>query len=308
MNKLTTVMYHYVREIKRSQYPNIKGLEVEAFRRQLDYLKKHYNMVTAEEVIASVKGEFILPSNACWLTFDDGYKDNYSYVLEELVDRKLQGSFFLVSGACEGDLVLDVNKIHFILDSISDIQILIAELKEQVFKKGYSDDDWQALYKKNAIANRFDDRDTIFFKRMLQRELPDKIKAEITDAIFKKYVSEDQNSFAKKLYLNDKEIQEMAKEGMFFGNHTHSHPWLNSLDYDEQLREISKSNEYLESINVLQDDWIMCYPYGGYNKDTLAILSKLNCSAAVTVNPTDEILPIQNYYEIPRFDTNDFPR
>ena len=37
-NKLTIVMYHYVREIKNSKFPDIKGLEIENFRRQLNYL------------------------------------------------------------------------------------------------------------------------------------------------------------------------------------------------------------------------------------------------------------------------------
>ena len=108
--------------------------------------------MTAEEVVASIKGEFDLPSNACWLTFDDGYQDNYSYVLEELVERKLQGSFFLVSGACEGELILDVNKIHFILDAVPNIQILIKELKEQVLREGYTEVDWEIFYKKNAYS------------------------------------------------------------------------------------------------------------------------------------------------------------
>ena len=74
------------------------------------------------------------------------------------------------------------------------------------------------------IQNRFDNKDIIFFKRMLQRELPDNVKSEITNIIFNKYVSDDQTSFARDLYLGEKEIKEMAKEGMFFGNHTHSHP------------------------------------------------------------------------------------
>ena len=42
---LTIIMYHYVREIKGSQFPKIKGLEFEGFKRQLDYLEKHYNLI-----------------------------------------------------------------------------------------------------------------------------------------------------------------------------------------------------------------------------------------------------------------------
>ena len=42
MSDLTIVMYHYVREIKGSDYPNIKGLEIDGFKRQLDYFSKNF--------------------------------------------------------------------------------------------------------------------------------------------------------------------------------------------------------------------------------------------------------------------------
>lgn len=306
--QLTTVMYHYVRPISGSKYPNIKGLEVTEFSNQLDFLIKNYNIVSASEIIASIKGESVLPDNACWLTFDDGYKDNYLYVLDELSKRKLQGSFFLVSEACKGNIILDVNKIHFILDAVKNIGTLIEALKAQIFQMGYSEEEWGKLYAKNAIANRFDDKNTIFFKRMLQRELPQNLRSTVIDNLFNRYVTTDHKEFAQNLYLNESEIDEMFKMGMHFGNHTCNHPWLNSLSYEEQRKEIIDANYYLENIGVISEDWVMCCPYGGYNDDTLKILSDLECGAAVTVNAATTLLPIERKYEISRFDTNDFPK
>ena len=46
-------MYHYVRELKKSRYPRIKGLDIHLFKEQLKYLKKHYNFVTVEQIIAA---------------------------------------------------------------------------------------------------------------------------------------------------------------------------------------------------------------------------------------------------------------
>ena len=95
MTKLKIVMYHYVREIEGSAYPNIKGLEIAGFRRQLDYLSKNYSMITAEQLLSFAIGEEKkLPLNACLLTFDDGFKDHIQYVLPELKLRNLQVSFF----------------------------------------------------------------------------------------------------------------------------------------------------------------------------------------------------------------------
>jgi hypothetical protein len=51
MNELTIIMYHYVRNIKNSPYENIKGLETDGFKRQLDYLNEYYNIINVENLI-----------------------------------------------------------------------------------------------------------------------------------------------------------------------------------------------------------------------------------------------------------------
>ena len=55
MNELTIIMYHYVRPIIGSKFPGIKGLELDGFKRQLDYLTKNFNVVNTEQVINGVK-------------------------------------------------------------------------------------------------------------------------------------------------------------------------------------------------------------------------------------------------------------
>ena len=101
MSKLTIITYHYVRPIKSSRYPGIKGLEINSFKKQLDYLSKKYNFITAEQLIEYFLTKKKLPKNPCYLTFDDGFKDHIKYVLPELQLRKIQGSFFPPAQAIE---------------------------------------------------------------------------------------------------------------------------------------------------------------------------------------------------------------
>ena len=54
MKELTIVMYHYVRPIAGSKFPRIKGLELEHFKRQLEYLNERFNIVNTEQVINAV--------------------------------------------------------------------------------------------------------------------------------------------------------------------------------------------------------------------------------------------------------------
>ena len=114
---LTVVMYHYVRDLKHSRYPAIKGLDVNLFKGQVSFLKKHYNFVTVEEVIAASQGEGKLPAHAVLLTFDDAYSDHFNYVFPILKNEGVQGAFYAPVKAITQHKVLDVNKIHFILAS-----------------------------------------------------------------------------------------------------------------------------------------------------------------------------------------------
>ena len=54
---LTIVSYHYVRPIRDSKYALIKGLEKTDFEGQMEYIMRHYNVVSMEHVVASIRGE-----------------------------------------------------------------------------------------------------------------------------------------------------------------------------------------------------------------------------------------------------------
>lgn len=51
MNKLNIVMYHYTRDLAHSRYPQIKGLDINLFRQQIEFLKSHFSVITMEEAI-----------------------------------------------------------------------------------------------------------------------------------------------------------------------------------------------------------------------------------------------------------------
>ena len=146
MSAINIVMYHYVRPIKESAFPNIKGLELDGFKRQLDYLSSKYYFLTAEDVIDAVTNDKELPKDSCWLTFDDGYKDHFLYVLPELRKRKIQGSFFPPVKPVNERIMLDVNSIHYILASSTNIIELIESLNTECRNLGITDNELQRLW------------------------------------------------------------------------------------------------------------------------------------------------------------------
>ena len=308
MTDLTIVMYHYIRPIIGSEFPRIKGLEIEGFKRQLDFLENNYSIVSSEQVIDKIIKNKKLPSKACWLTFDDGYKDHYQYVLPELISRNLSGAFFPPRAAIKDNKVLDVNLIHHILSCSDDINNLIADLNDLFLQFGLTNEQIQAHYKEFGVANRFDNADIIFIKRMLQHVLPEQIRNEITAILFEKIVGIPEAKFSSRLYMSIDEVRKLVSSGMYVGSHGSMHYWLDRISSQKQKVDISSSLEFLEEVGAPTSNWIMSYPYGAYNNTTLSLLKEMGASIGITTDFRKANLEIDHPLILPRLDTNDFPQ
>jgi len=301
-------MYHYVRPIKESRFPGIKGLELNYFKRQLDYLSDRFNIISTSQVIDAKIRNAPLPKNACWLTFDDGYKDHVNYVLPELLRRDLHGAFFPPRVAIEEDIVLDVNLTHHILSCSDNVKKLAADLNTYSLSEGVSENDLYKYYKEHGIPNRFDDADTIYVKRMLQHILPDQVRSTITEKLFEDYVGLNTAQLSNELYMSTSDVRALVNNGMYVGSHGSMHYWLNKISREEQEKDIRHSLSFLEEVGAPIKDWVMCYPYGGYNNDTLSIVESLGAVIGVTTDARKVNFEVDNPLLMPRFDTNDFPQ
>ena len=307
MTDLTIVMYHYIRPIIGSEFPGIKGLEIEGFKRQLDFLENNYSIVSSEQVIDKIIKNKELPPKACWLTFDDGFKDHYQYVLPELINRNLSGAFFPPRAPIKESKLLDVHSIHHILSCTDDINKLVTDLNDLCLQLGMTNEQIHAYYKEYGVANRFDNADTIFIKRMLQHVLPIQIRNEITSILFEKIVGVPEAEFSSRLYMNIDEVRKLVSSGMYVGSHGSMHYWLDRISSQKQKVDISSSVEFLEEVGAPTSNWIMCYPYGAYNNTTLSLLKDLGASIGITTEARKANLGIDNPLTLPRLDTNDFP-
>jgi peptidoglycan/xylan/chitin deacetylase (PgdA/CDA1 family) len=308
MNDLTIVMYHYVRDIQNSKYPKIKGLETKGFVRQLDYLNNNFNIIKAEDLIDCVKKRMNLPERSCLLTFDDGYKDHISKVLPELSKRNIQGSFFLPAKCVLEREILDVNKIHFILACANNYEKLSNDLDSLCIDYGVSTKQL-ALFKTNfAIPFRYDTAEVMYVKNLLQHGLEKKTRSAVVSILFKIYVTKYEIDFAEELYLSYADAKTLLNHGMYVGSHGYSHLWLEKETPESQLLEIDASLKFLKDIGSRTEDWIMCYPYGSYNNDTLDILKDRKCAVGLTSKVGMATVSKGYGLELSRYDTNDFPQ
>lgn len=310
MGKLYISMYHYTRDIKHSRYPQIKGLDKELFKTQIEYFKNKFNIVTMEQVIESIQtGEsYRLPDNALLLTFDDGYIDNYTVAYPILEEYGLQGSFFIPGKTFATHQLLDVNKIHYILES-ADIYKLVEDLKKQMdYYRGseYQYASTDELFHEYAVANRFDIKETIFVKRMLQTVLPEKLRNTISSNLFEKYVGVTEEQLAYELYMTEEQVRTMKRHGMFIGIHGYDHYWLGNLPQEQMKEDISLALDVLDQF-IDRKQWVMNYPYGSYNQEVIRYIRQQGACIGLTTDVRVAELGKDSAFELPRLDCNDFP-
>jgi peptidoglycan/xylan/chitin deacetylase (PgdA/CDA1 family) len=309
--KITIVMYHFVRDLKRSRFPEIKGLDVEDFVGQIDYIRKHYLPISMEQVIDAVGSRSSeWPPNAILLTFDDGYIDHFENVLPVLERYRLQGAFFPSARAILEHRVLDVNKIHFVLAAVADtaqiVEVIFSEIKDNVATFGLEAP--ESYYERLAVPNRYDTAQVVFIKRVLQRALPEKLRSRVVDTLFSRFVTGDESEFAAGLYMSPDQLMHMRGRGMHIGSHGYDHYWLDTLSAEEQAREIDLSLRFLDDLGCNLQNWTMCYPYGAYDDSLLAVLRSRKCAVGLTTEVAIADLSAGNPLTLPRLDTNDLAK
>ena len=231
------ITYHFVRDMYKTNYKEIKALDIKNFERQIKILLgQKYNFVDPSTIKEKIVNNENLQQKDCWLTFDDGYLDHYEYVLPLLNKLKIKGSFFPVINSTMRNSVLDINKIHFILAKCLNTSKILSEIKDYfnynnlISKHG----NWNKFIKEINTKHRYDKKDVVLIKRLLQRDLLLDHRKVIINILFKKFVTSDEKSFANDLYMSRSHLLELYDNGHEIGCHGINHDWFTYLNKDQQ--------------------------------------------------------------------------
>jgi O-antigen/teichoic acid export membrane protein/peptidoglycan/xylan/chitin deacetylase (PgdA/CDA1 family) len=103
-NHLTVAMFHRV--LPRDDARNAGAdpewtMSPDTFGHCLTFFKRHYTVVTADQVFAAMRGETSLPPYSLLITFDDGWADTAEYA-QPILDRAgLKGLIFVAGSAID---------------------------------------------------------------------------------------------------------------------------------------------------------------------------------------------------------------
>lgn len=103
--RVVILCYHGVTERSHRHPSDRYGLHIRAdrFEKQLDYLRRHYQVISLAEFVKACHNKAPLPNYSVVLTFDDGYRNFLTCALPRLLARKMHVSIFLITDRIQSD-------------------------------------------------------------------------------------------------------------------------------------------------------------------------------------------------------------
>jgi len=229
------LMYHHV---LAEPDPFLPHITVDAFARQLDFLRREMQVFPLEELAGKLVRREKMPRRSVALTFDDEYGDIYQNAFPLLKARGVAATVFIATGFVDTDRVPWTDELGFIFGRTEKKAI---QFEGAISLEGEGDRlrafrRIKAALKAMGEADRRARFDEV--RRQLAVSAPNPMRV-----------------------LGRREIREMADAGISFGAHTVSHPILSRISPDEARREIRDSRRMIEEMSGRKAQGF-CYPNG----------------------------------------------
>ena len=230
-------------------------VSAEQFRRQLRFLKSHYELITPEAFRGRWNDGASLPERAVLLTCDDGLLN----VLTDMVPILLEEGahcLFLVTGASLGDAPASLwyEELYRMLeDARGDAVVTIGAerfRRDSVARKDIGRYWWDLVHELSKLGG--DKRSTALDLLRSQWRLPKE---------WRMYDPADARDERRHRLLNRTELRQLVTQGMTVGAHTMSHPILAQMPPELAQQEIQECRAGLESY-LQREVWALAYPFG----------------------------------------------
>jgi peptidoglycan/xylan/chitin deacetylase (PgdA/CDA1 family) len=214
--RLIVPYYHMVSD---EQVPHVRHLypykSVSSFRRDLEFILKHYSPIALGDLLDHVKGGRRLPSKSVLLTFDDGFREMSETVAPLLLAKGVSATFFVNSAFIGNRHMCYLNKASVLVDEI--LRKACRSVNDRV----------TLALRSNGINSR-DPQSAILSLTYRQRHLVDEL-GEVVGLNFAEYLE------LKQPYLTAGQIERLVRDGFAIGAHSVDHPLYAELPFEEQL-------------------------------------------------------------------------
>jgi len=258
---LTVFMFHRVLPRDSAAYTQAEKeftFTVDGFGRCLDFIDKHYSVVTAQQVKAALDGGADLPPCPALITFDDGWRDTLVHAYPALHERKLPALVFLATEIMESphpDWWQDL-----LVQTLEQPERAASLLRQLGLPEAYARE--RSRETDHEVAGKV-------------ASLPLTQRLELLTALLPE-------SGGGQQMLTEVEVSAADRSCLEFGGHGHTHAPLTTVF--EPLLELRKSHDFVSSLKPSVAT--MSFPHGAYTQQLLDLTETAGFELSFTSDPT----------------------
>lgn len=267
---LAVITYHGV--LPQNYKPIDPGFDgslitAETFRRQLRLLKKSYNVISPEQMLAWCRNDAALPPRAVLLTCDDGLLNNLTEMVPILQEEQLRCLFF-VTGASLGNqrtmLWYENLLLMFLRARGGEFKLSFEgiEISGALRDREQRRREWWSAVKRLSQTDK-ENRERFISEAYSYFRLQESLEFYLST------YAETQRHFC---LLTRAELLQLESEGMTIGAHTMTHPILSQLPGELAWKEITESQAGLESA-LGKKVGALAYPFGDHDSVSPRVLA-----------------------------------
>jgi len=290
-NPAIILAYHRIASLSSDVQRLAVGLE--NFYEQMQFLKRNYRLLTAEEFVYYKNETKKFPRGCVLVTVDDGYADNYLDALPILEAVGGQAIFYVSTANVDSDKELWWDEL------------------ERLLLSGQFPSSLSIAYNGEQLDLDTSDRVQCWQSYELLHQLIKNSRPDVREVIMGQLIEKSGKAVEGRMthrVLTSEEIANMAEsKAAVIGAHTHSHTLLRLLKYEEQYEDIKRSKEFLEKC-IGKNVNHFSYPFGAkkdYNQDSVNIVQALGFDM-VCSNYHNQVYPSTSIYELPRILVRDW--
>lgn len=274
------LLYHLVfpDETPKEAWNAGKIIRFSDFVKQISWLKRHFNIITLNKYVTDLREGKSNDKKKIVITFDDGYANTLDLVSPFLESERIPATFFVSTSHLKDDHLLWFVYLNALCSEGAYPQIAIDGKTFKLNSPRDKETAWKFL-----IHQARESGDAICYVTGLSSRYP--LPSHITH---------------KYLGMSENQIKKVAKSQLLsLGGHTHSHPFLDQMSYEEQKKEILTNKIILESICGKEISYF-AYTGGLYDSDSIQVVKECGYMSAFAIKSLK--IGDDPLFELPRTD------
>ena len=298
-NNTHSVMFHHFHDDKH--LPAQGSLSSSDFFQMIDWLNKHYSILSASQYKENIENGTIKNTDIC-LSFDDALKCQYDIAVPVMERLGIQAFFFVYSSAFgQNPDPLEIYR-YFRTAYYADID----KFYEEFFHSVEQIDSAEFLlhHAKYSELNYlsafpFYTENDKWFRYLRDNYLVGNQYYEIMNELMIKH-NFNATTAKKDLWMSEEDLFTIESKGHLIGLHSYSHPTqMSKLSKADQELEYQNNYDHLTGL-IGKPIKVMSHPCGDYNEITLKILKSMKIDIGFRSNMS--VKEIRSPLEIPRED------